>query len=98
MPTITKHKPRPWLAERKPYEGYRHHNTKFYQSTAWRRLRTVKLEQQPMCEECERQGKITPAQLVDHILPINKGGASLDIENLQSLCNTCHNRKSAKDK
>lgn len=98
MPTITKHKPRPWLTEHKPHEGRKHPNTKFYQSTPWRRLRAVKLEQQPMCEECERNGVITPAQIVDHIVPINRGGASLDIENLQSLCNACHNRKSAKDK
>lgn len=98
MPTITKHKSRPWLTEHKPHEGYRHHNTKFYQSTAWRKLRAVKLKQSPMCEQCERNGRITPAQMVDHIVPINKGGASLDIENLQSLCNACHNRKSAKDK
>lgn len=98
MPTITKRKSRPWLTEHKPHEGYRHHNSRFYQSTAWRKLRAVKLEQQPMCEECERNGKITPAQMVDHIVPINRGGASLDIENLQSLCNACHNRKSAKDK
>ena len=51
-----------------------------------------------MCEECLKVGRLTPAQMVDHIVPINKGGASLDIENLQSLCNACHARKSAKDK
>ena len=51
-----------------------------------------------MCEECLKAGRLTPAQMVDHIVPINKGGARLDIENLQSLCNACHARKSAKDK
>lgn len=58
----------------------------------------MKLEQQPMCEECERRGRLTPAQMVDHIVPINKGGAPLDMDNLQSLCNACHARKSAQDK
>lgn len=98
MPKITKYVHRPWLPQRKPHEGYRHHNTLFYQSTQWRKVRTLKLQQNPMCEECERNGRLTPAQMVDHIVPINKGGAMLDMENMQSLCNACHNRKSAKDK
>lgn len=98
MPTIKKRTHRPWQPKREAFGGYRHHNTEFYQSASWRRLRTVKLEQNPMCEECERNGRYTPAQMVDHIVPINKGGASLDIKNLQSLCNACHARKSAKDK
>ena len=51
-----------------------------------------------MCEECSRLGRLTPAQMVDHIVPINKGGGGLDKSNLQSLCNACHARKSAKDK
>lgn len=98
MPTIKKSQRRPWQPERKPFERFRHHNTAFYQSTPWRRIRAMKLEQQPMCEECERRGRLTPAQMVDHIVPINKGGAPLDMDNLQSLCNACHARKSAQDK
>ena len=98
MPTIKKRTKRPWIPEKKPNEGYRHHNTKFYQSTAWRKLREEKLRKNPICEQCIRIGLIIPAQVVDHIVPINKGGAALDIDNLQSLCNPCHNRKSAMDK
>ena len=98
MPTIKKRTKRPWIPEKKPHEGYRHHNTKFYQSTAWRKLRAEKLRQNPICEQCVRIGLIIPAQVVDHIVPINKDGAALDIDNLQSLCHPCHNRKSAMDK
>ena len=98
MPTIKKRTKRPWIPEKKPHEGYGHHNTKFYQSTAWRKLREEKLRKNPICEQCIRIGLIIPAQVVDHIVPINKGGAALDIDNLQSLCNPCHNRKSAMDK
>lgn len=98
MPKLKRSVHRPWQPKREAFGGYRHHNTEFYQSAPWRRLRAVKLEQNPMCEECERNGRYTPAQMVDHIVPINKGGTSLDIENLQSLCNACHARKSAKDK
>ena len=98
MPTLKRTKARPWQPRRKAFEGYRHHTTEFYQSTAWRKLRAIKLDENPMCEECARSGRLTPAQMVDHIVPINKGGAELDIDNLQSLCNACHARKSAKDK
>lgn len=98
MPSIKKHTRRPWLPERKPFEGYRHHNTDFYQSRKWRSLRSLKLQQTPLCEQCGRKGILTPAQMVDHIVPINKGGAPLDLGNLQSLCNKCHAAKSAKDK
>ena len=98
MPTVKKHTRRPWLPERKAFEGYRHHNTDFYQSRMWRSLRALKLEQTPLCEECQRRGILTPAQMVDHIIPINKGGAPLDMSNLQSLCNKCHAVKTARDK
>ena len=98
MPSIKKHTKRPWLPERKPYEGYRHHNTAFYQSRRWRSLRALKLQKDPLCEECMRKGVLVPAQMVDHIVPINKGGAPLDLNNLQSLCNHCHAVKTARDK
>ena len=98
MPTLKKSPRRPWQPKREPFGGYSHHNAEFYQSRVWRRLREMQLSEQPLCEECLRQGRQTPAQMVDHIVPINKGGAPLERENLQSLCNACHARKSAKDK
>ena len=65
----------------------------FYESTAWRRLRRIKLEMNPICEECKK-AKATTA---DHIIPIKQGGAALDINNLQSLCGSCHGKKSIKE-
>ena len=98
MPSIKKHTKRPWLPEKKPFAGFQHHNTDFYQSRKWRTLRALKLQKDPLCEECMRKGMLVPAQMVDHIVPINKGGASLDLNNLQSLCNHCHAVKTARDK
>lgn len=99
MPTIQKRIRRPWERERKPFEGKRAvDNTKFYQSTAWRRLRAKVLQEQPLCVECQKRGVISEAKVVDHIIPIVKGGAALDESNLQPLCHRCHNKKSAKDK
>ncbi|MDD4570646.1 MAG: HNH endonuclease signature motif containing protein [Tepidanaerobacteraceae bacterium] len=48
--------------------------------------------------ECLKAKRITPATVVDHIKP-HKGDVKLffDINNLQSLCKTCHDRKTAKE-
>jgi 5-methylcytosine-specific restriction endonuclease McrA len=40
---------------------------------------------------------MTPAAMVDHIVPIRQGGAALDMNNLQSLCWSCHCAKSIKE-
>ena len=66
----------------------------FYNSKAWRSTRLQQLRSQPLCEECLRNNRITPATLVDHIIPIKDGGARLDFNNLQSLCQVCHEIKS----
>lgn len=46
--------------------------------------------------ECERRGHITPATVVDHIIP-HEGNLELfwDENNIQSLCKSCHDRKTA---
>lgn len=98
MPVIKKSIRRPWQVVRKAQEGRQHANTKFYQSNEWRKLRALKLNEQPLCEECLRNEKLVKAQMVDHITPINKGGAPLDIDNLQCLCNRCHAIKSGKER
>jgi len=60
----------------------------FYNSSAWKKLRRMKLARSPLCEECRR-----PATDVDHKVSIHKGGHPLDMTNLQSLCHSCHSRK-----
>ncbi|MFR9500662.1 MAG: HNH endonuclease signature motif containing protein [Rikenellaceae bacterium] len=98
MPTKPKSPRRPWMPERKPQEGRYNSNSKFYHSPAWRKLRAMQMERQPLCEECLRNGIVRDANVADHITPINQGGEALDINNLQSLCHSCHNRKSGQEK
>ena len=43
----------------------------------------------PMCEECERNEKLTPAYYLDHIDRIRAGGSKDDEDNLQWLCKIC---------
>jgi 5-methylcytosine-specific restriction enzyme A len=69
----------------------------FLNSTAWQRLRKLKLQQQPECEICSRRkSQPVPATDVDHILPRHTHPElSLTLSNLQSLCRPCHSRKTA---
>lgn len=97
MPKIEKSHDRPWLPKPQPFARHSAKNAAFYHSVEWKRVRNLQLMQHPICQECERQGKVTPATVVDHIKPINEGGERLDQRNLQSLCETCHNKKSAKE-
>ena len=63
-------------------------SNKFYHSVEWKKVRTIVLNSNPFCVEC---GK--PADTVDHKIAIKNGGAKLDLENLQSMCKSCHNIK-----
>lgn len=65
-------------------------------SARWRKASRAHLCEHPLCAECERQGKVTAATLVDHIKP-HKGNYELfwDPNNWQSMCDPCHNRKTA---
>jgi len=58
----------------------------------WQALRMMVLRREPLCRRCQK-----PAQDVDHILPMSKGGARLDQANLQPLCRSCHRAKHAED-
>ena len=60
----------------------------------WRKARKVFLQQHPLCAECKQNGKLTPATVVDHIIP-HRGDKQLfwDEANWQPLCKSCHDRK-----
>ena len=56
---------------------------------AWKRIRDRYIAAHPLCEQCKRAGKITPAEEVHHILPLSKGGTHVE-SNLMALCKRCH--------
>jgi len=60
----------------------------------WRKARALFLAQHPLCEECRKEGRLTPATVVDHIIP-HRGDRTLfwDKRNWQPLCKDCHDRK-----
>lgn len=61
-------------------------------------LRPAQLLREPFCRECARQGIRTRASVVDHIVP-HRGDWALFVDpaNHQSLCKTCHDRKTARE-
>jgi hypothetical protein len=57
-------------------------------------LRKRRLAREPLCRHCAEQGRVTAADIVDHIKPLAFGGKDTD-DNVQSLCGECHMIKSA---
>lgn len=59
----------------------------------WRNYRDGYLRQHPLCVMCQREGKVTPATVVDHITD-HKGDLDLfwDPGNHQPLCTPHHDR------
>ena len=49
-----------------------------------------------LCQPCLREDRVTPFKAVDHIKPKAQGGTD-DDENLQCICNECHDAKTAKE-
>jgi 5-methylcytosine-specific restriction enzyme A len=84
---------------KKRSQGRTYTDTSFYRSPAWRALRAHKLRISPYCECDDCKGKNVNADMCDHIVPIELGGAPLDLNNLQSMRNhPCHDRKRAREK
>jgi len=69
-----------------------------YQTGDWKRLRAAQLLRQPFCRVCAGRGLRVPATDVDHIRD-HKGDWALftDPDNLESLCHSCHSRKTARE-
>lgn len=64
---------------------------RLYDSTRWRKERKAYLADNPLCIMCDRQGRTTPATVVDHVVP-HSGDEVLfwDRSNWQPLCVSCH--------
>ena len=96
MPSLPKHKKKPWIKAKKQEHWGQDHST--YNSTRWRRLRLLILNREPLCREHKQRDEIVAATVVDHIKPIQQGGEIWNEDNMQPLCTKCHNRKSGKEK
>jgi 5-methylcytosine-specific restriction protein A len=64
----------------------------------WAKAAKAYLNEHPLCVMCQGEGRVTPATLVDHIIP--HGGdvdRFWDDANWQPLCAMHHSRKTAKE-
>lgn len=59
----------------------------------WRRVRLMVLREEPLCRECAKAGRVTPATEVHHI---DGDVRNMTRENLEPLCRECHSRKTAR--
>ena len=69
-----------------------------YATQTWDALRTAQLLKEPFCRACTARGLRVRATDVDHIRD-HKGDWTVftDEGNLQSLCHSCHSRKTAQE-
>lgn len=71
-----------------------------YDSRTWKELRIAKLRSTDgLCEECMKQGIVTAARCVHHVVPIEAARTkdemkrlAFDANNLRALCFACHAR------
>ncbi len=61
---------------------------------SWKRIRDRYIKAHPLCEECDKSGRIKAAEEVHHILPLSKGGGN-ETSNLMALCKSCHSKITA---
>lgn len=58
-------------------------------------LRKRRLAAEPLCRLCRADGIVRAAQVIDHIVPLAKGGEDVD-ENCRALCHEHHAEVTAK--
>ena len=71
-----------------------------YNSREWKELRAAKLRStRGLCEECMKEGIVTSARCVHHVVPIETARTkdemkrlAFDVNNLRALCFACHAR------
>ena len=66
----------------------------FYKSREWRKLRALAYERDNgLCQRCKARGQLVRADVVHHIIEIKEDWSKrLDMDNLESLCHSCHNQ------
>jgi 5-methylcytosine-specific restriction endonuclease McrA len=72
---------------------------RFYNSNSWRQCRHAYIKSKHgLCERCLKRGDINPAKIAHHKIHltdsnINNPNISLSWNNLEALCQDCHNKE-----
>lgn len=51
------------------------------------------MAEEPICRVCD----FLPSVTADHIIPVAEGGEELDRDNLQGICQPCHDAKTLEE-
>ena len=79
-------------AEAKRYEKYdRDPAVRRRYGRAWKRIRDSYVQQHPLCEVCQKGGRLVATEEVHHKVPLSEGGTHAR-DNLIALCKSCHAR------
>ena len=68
----------------------------FYSSKQWQQVRALARQRAGgLCEYCAKAGRITPAEVIHHVIPItpeniNDPAVTVNMDNLVALCADCH--------
>lgn len=68
-----------------------------YNTARWRRKSLAQRTKEPLCRYCLAQGRVSEAEVADHVVP-HRGDLELFyLGELQSLCATCHSSLKARE-
>lgn len=71
---------------------------KEYHTHRWTKASKRFRQQNPLCVRCHNEGRISPAEVTDHIIPPDIYGNFWDPDNWQPLCKKCNIIKGNEDK
>lgn len=78
---------KPWASN----QGKSRHE-RGYDSRWYRIRKMIMVRDGYLCKPCQREGMLTKADEVDHIVPKSQGGTD-DVANLEAICKCCHKVK-----
>lgn len=90
------HKPTAEQLQRKESDDRRGSSAQRGYGARWQKARAGWLRKHPLCVECLASGLTVEASVIDHRVP-HRGDMKIfwDNNNWQSLCASCHGRKTA---
>ena len=101
MPTLSSSR-KPWIPKPKPKKDNKAWaGDPRYHTHKWRKYRESFLALNPLCLDCKKVGRIKPATLVGHIIPVSKDLSDDNFwnsSNRKPLCKSCNSRQINKDK
>jgi 5-methylcytosine-specific restriction protein A len=63
--------------------------------SAWMKIREEVMNRDcGICQTCKRNGNVSAATQVDHIIPLHQGGTDA-MDNLEAICTNCHSIKTS---